>query len=93
MLYQKNLGTSFTYFWVCRFQRQTSVKIFNVMAHKLGKIASVGFNKSCIVTAGSDRTLKILDFSSGAIIQSLDNIHEGSIRKVIVQENRFIYHM
>lgn len=71
-----------------RFQRQTSVKAFHKMVHKLGKVSSVGFNKLCIVTAGSDRTLNILDFSTGAVLQSFRNIHEGPIRKVIVQLDR-----
>ena len=75
-------------FFISRFQRQTSVQVFHVMIHKLGKITSIGFNKFCIVSAGSDRSLKILDFSSGTILSSLENLHEGAIRKVLVQENR-----
>jgi WD40 repeat protein len=58
------------------------------MTHKLGKITSLGFNKLCIVSAGSDKTLKIVDFSSGIILYSLNHLHEGPIRKVLVQENR-----
>ena len=73
---------------IFRFQRQTSLQVFNVMTHKLGKITSVGFNKLCIVSAGSDRTLTIVDFSSGVILYSLDHLHEGPIRKVLVQEKR-----
>ena len=73
---------------IFRFQRQTSLQVFNVMTHKLGKITSLGFNKLCIVSAGSDKTLKIVDFSSGIILYSLNHLHEGPIRKVLVQENR-----
>ena len=62
------------------------------MAHKIGKAASIGFNKLCIVSAGSDRTLKVLDFSSGILLCSLNDIHEGLIRKVVVQEDRLSIH-
>jgi hypothetical protein len=67
---------------IFRFQRQTSLPVF-----KLGKLSSVGFNKLCIVSAGSDKTLNIVDFSSGIILYSLNHLQEGQIRKVSVQGN------
>ena len=71
-----------------RFERQSFRQRFNVMVHKIGKVSSLGFNSRCIVSVGSDKTIKILDFITGEILSSLDSVHDGPIRKVIVQEER-----